>query len=99
MNQIVWDLLESNCEQYYIDSAEKPAFLIGDGPFALSKAGFTLYVNNLCIVGSFRSREAARRRLREIIATCRKPIKVFQERRGGRVLFAESAGQCLGVQN
>lgn len=89
MNNILWDLLESEArEKYFIGSSEKPAFLISQGVWA-TQDHYSLYMNNVCCVGSLTSREKAREKIRQIVATARVPIRLFRETRRGKVLFAE----------
>jgi hypothetical protein len=90
MNEMVWDLLESNAsERYFVDNAEEPGFLIGRGPWAIH-GEWTLYMNRVSALGSFTSRQKARERLLKMVQGAKEPVKVFRETRRGRQLFAES---------
>jgi hypothetical protein len=90
MNEIVWDLLESNAsERYFVDDAEEPGFLIGRGPWAIN-GDWTLYMNHVAALGSFTSRQKAREWLLKMVQGATKPVKVFRETRRGKRLFAES---------
>ena len=92
--ELIWEILESEaCEQYYIDDAKKPAFLLLSKYNPLSHGGFELYMNNVTILGRFKSQKKAEERLIDMLQTTRKSIKVWKvskwKSRKKRTLFKE----------
>jgi len=92
---LIWELLESEaCERYFIDDAEKPAFLLLSKHNPLSHGGFELYMNYVARLGRFSSMKKAEDKLREVISKARRPLKVFKvskwgRKKGKRQFFAE----------
>lgn len=99
MQDLLWDILESEaCSQYYIDDAEKPAFLLLSKYNPLSHGGFELYMNNVALLGRFSSQKKAEDKLRTVISKANRPLKVFKvnkwgSHKGKRQFFADSIPQ------
>jgi len=97
--KIIWDILESEAwEKYYIDDAERPAFLMLHKYSPLSGGGFELYINSLARVGAFRFEKEARERLLKIMSKANKSVKYYRQSKTGRnrdkkVFFAEADGK------
>ena len=97
-NDLLWEILEMEAPiKFYIDDAEKPAFLLFPKyHWASSKSHVTLYMNSVAKIGEFRSTKAALEFLRNIIENhATKPIKVYivykyGRKAGKRIFFAES---------
>ena len=98
MQDLVWDILETEaCEQYFIDSAKKPAFLLLSKFNPLAHGKFELYMNHVAKIGDFTSKKKAEDKLKEAIAKAKKPIKVYKVSRWAfkkskRKFFAEKVG-------
>ena len=92
--ELLWEILESEaCEQYYIDDAQKPAFLLLSKYNPLSHGGFELYMNSVSLIGRFKSQKKAEERLRQGISTAKKSMKIWKvskwKSRKKRTLFME----------
>ena len=92
--ELIWEILESEaCEQYFIDVAERPAFLLLSKHNPLSHGGYELYMNSVAILGRFSSQKKAEERLRAVLSTAKKSMKIWKvsrwKSRKKRTLFAE----------
>ena len=93
MQDCLWDILESEAsERYFINDAEKPAFLLLDKWNPLSHGGYELYMNHVCLLCRVKSKKQALAKLDKMLETARIPLTVWKEtKRGGktkRVLYA-----------
>jgi hypothetical protein len=99
MAEALWDILESEaCEQYYIDNAEKPAFLLLSKWNPLSHGAFELYMNSIGSLGKFKTKTQAIEHLKEVMRTAKKPLSFFKVDKFGRKsgkkrLFAKADGK------
>jgi len=97
-HQLLWELLEMEAPvKFYIDNAEKPAFLLFPKyHWAASKSRVFLYMNGVTKIGEFRSEKKALEFLKDKIENhATRHIKVYMvqkygRKRGKRIFFAES---------
>jgi len=97
--EALWDILESEaCERYYINDAEKPAFLLLSKWNPLSHGAFEVYMNHIGSIGKFAKKKDAILRLTEGMRTAKKPmtfykVDKFGRKQGRKQLFAKADGK------
>ena len=99
MTDLLYDILESEaCEKYYINNAEKPAFLVLSKWNPLSHGKFELYMNRVARLGEFKTKKELIAKLLQVMSTANKPKKFYKVDKFGRkrrekVLFAVADGK------
>ena len=84
LQDCLWDILETEAsERYFIDDAEKPAFLILNRHNPLSHGYFELYMNHVSRVARCKNHKEIIAKLDKILSTARKPIRVYLQKRKG----------------
>lgn len=90
LQDTLWDILETEAfERYFINNAEKPAFLILHKWNLLSRGGFELLMNYVARLGRFKTHKEAIARLDQAISTAIIPISVYKQKRRGFLKYGK----------
>ena len=90
LQDTLWDILESEAYlRFFINDAEKPAFLLLHKWNPISCGGFELYMNHVTCLGKFKSEKKALARLDEAISNAKIPIRVHIQKKKGFVGFGK----------
>jgi len=84
LQDCLWGILETEAdERYFIDDAEKPAFLILGKYNPLTHRSFELYMNNVSRLARCKRYKEIIARLDKILSTAKKPIRVYIQKKRG----------------
>jgi len=90
MQNCLWDILETEAfERYFINDAEKPAFLILHKCNPLAYGSFELFMNHVARLGRFKTHKEAIKRLDEAISTANIPIRVYKQKKGSFLRYGK----------
>lgn len=84
LQDCLWDILETEAyERYFMDNAEKPAFLILHKWHPLTNRSFELYMNHVSRLARCKSHKEIIARLDKTLSTAKKPIRVYIQKKKG----------------
>ena len=84
LQDYLWEILETEaCERYFINEAEKPAFLLLHKHNPLTHGSFELYMNHVSRIAKVKTRQKAIQRLDDMLRTARTPMTVYVQKKKG----------------
>lgn len=84
LQDCLWDILETEAfERYFINDAEKPAFLILHKFNPLTHGSFELFMNHVSRLCRVKTHKKAIERLDYMLSTANIPIRVFIQKEKG----------------
>ena len=99
LEDAVWDLVEHDCgtTRFYVDNRDKAGFLIISKWSALnSSKQHELMMNGVGLIKRFKTEREAKNRLKQIVENANIPVRVYEDKRNKRVLFAENTTERIG---
>lgn len=94
LQDCLWDILESEAfERYFINDAEKPAFLILHKWNPLANRAFVLYMNHVSRLCRVKTHRETIEKLDRMLSTAKVKIHVFKQKKKGltfgkKILYA-----------
>ena len=80
----LWEILESEAwGRFFIDDAEKPAFLILHRHNPFSSGKFELLMNHVGRLGEFNSLKKTLEALDKVLSTATKPKRIYHQKKKG----------------
>lgn len=90
LQDCLWDLLESEAfERYFINDAEKPAFLILHKYNPLSHGSFELFMNHVSRLCRVKTQKQVIEKLDKILSSATIKITVFKQKKKGLASFGK----------